>query len=302
MLATGLLRRSHRWLLMTSFAYALVVSAPAATPLPDEDPSTESRIRDADLLLALDTESGRSGRLHILEEETLDYLGQLTVGIGAQMAVTTDRQKVLLGGTYYSRGFRGQRTDVIEQYDIATLTFDRELVIPPKRAVLAPMRPAMLASPDGRRVLLQNVTPAASVTVVDIANWTVLTEVPNPGCFGVYPVPSRPSAFATLCADGSLTVIDVEDDGKFRELSRTLPFFDPQDDPVFVHAESIGDQLAFISFRGMISFIDLSGGAAVVRRTVSMAGGIEGDWRPGGYQVIASDARGATMFLSLIHI
>jgi methylamine dehydrogenase heavy chain len=61
--------------------------------------------------------------------------------------------------TYYARGTRGRRTDVLSFYDVATLSPIDEVKIPPKRGSGATHRTYSGRSDDGRFVYVFNMTP-----------------------------------------------------------------------------------------------------------------------------------------------
>jgi methylamine dehydrogenase heavy chain len=77
-----------------------------------------------------------------------------------------------------------------------------------------PRQPA--TSADGRWLLVQNATPASSVTVVDLKNRRTAAELPTPGCWGVIPWPQDASRFSTVCGDGSLATLALDEAGQAR--------------------------------------------------------------------------------------
>ncbi|MFX8934007.1 amine dehydrogenase large subunit, partial [Acinetobacter baumannii] len=69
--------------------------------------------------------------------------------------------------TYFSRGTRGERTDVVTLYDPAHLSVIGEISVPPKRSSNMPMLSNAQLTDDGRFLMIYNFTPAQSITVVD---------------------------------------------------------------------------------------------------------------------------------------
>ncbi len=294
-------RRSLSAPIIATCLLAAVAGALAQTqPLAEEEATVAQSISDVPVFLGLDTSLSTSGRLHVVDADSLHYLGQIPTGLNAQMTVGPDPEQIFVASTYYTRGFRGQRTDVIEQYDRHTLALDRELVIPSKRALVAPMRNAMRISESGRWLYIQDFTPAASVTVVDLQQWRVASEIPNPGCFGIYPYPKGREGFATLCGDGAITTVDIGPDGSQQASHRSAQLFDTDADPWFATAGTDGSRLIFVSFKGAAHIVDLSGDVPEEVSSFSLIDGTDGNWRPGGYQLIAYHPQSGVLFV-LMH-
>jgi methylamine dehydrogenase heavy chain len=81
---------------------------------------------------------------------------------------------------------------VLEVWDTQTLGFKYEVVLPPKRAQTLNYRGMVSVTGNGRFVLVQNATPATSITVVDLAEKKVATEVQTPVCWGSCSLPVTP--------------------------------------------------------------------------------------------------------------
>jgi methylamine dehydrogenase heavy chain len=158
----------------------------------------------------------------------------------------------------------------------------------------------MQGSVDGRFVLIQNVTPATSITVVDVKSGKVTGEVANPGCYGIYPSATAGARFATLCGDGTVRGYTLDKAGRKAEIKASAKVFDADKDALFVHAEPDGTSLLFVSFKGDIYRISVDGDVPTLVETIPMTAGTEGDWRPGGYQPIAFDAKTGILY-ALMH-
>lgn len=275
-------------------------NAEGSLPLPEEEATVVEKIQSGAIFLGMDSSLSKPSVVHAADANDLAYLGQLSAGLSAQMALDPIRGKIYIAGTYYSRGYRGDRVDVVEEHDLQTLHFTRELLIPSKRALAAPMRSAMNLSDDGKWLFIQNVTPAASVTVVNLEDWQVESEVPNPGCYGTYPLRNGQSGFTSLCGDGSAISFHVKGDGTLAEARRGSGLFDPEDDPWFMHAEQQNGRLIFTSFRGTISVVETAGGTPVLEASFNVSSDIEGNWRPGGYQLTAFHQPSGVLFV-LMH-
>jgi methylamine dehydrogenase heavy chain len=195
--------------------------------------------------------------------------------------------------TYLSRGSHGDRTDVLEVHDTQTLGFKYEVVLPPRRAQALNYRGLVRATGNGRFVLVQNATPATSITVVDVQARQVVNEIQTPGCWGTLPAASG-ARFSMLCGDGKLATITLDERGQVvtRQVSEKL--FDADLDAWFHHAEQVGNRYWFVSFNGQLTELDLGGEVArlVQQRSLVQAAERKAGWRPGGYQNFAVDPQG----------
>ena len=82
----------------------------------------------------------------------------------------------------------------------------------------------MNVTPDGRFLLYSNLTPATSVTAVDLPGGKVAREIQTPGYYEILILGAR--EFASVCADGAMLTTQFDDDGKTTEQKRTAkPFF-----------------------------------------------------------------------------
>lgn len=232
-------------------------AAQAAAPVPPEPvgrvlalpPPTPHRVWIADLLFR---------RSALFDADTGAMLGMLSAGVGViALDFAPERGEIYLAQTYYSRGSRGERTDVVTVYDDRTLAPVAEVEIPPRRAdyVHAVASSGLLG--DGRHWVVFNATPATSVSVVDVAARRFVAEIGTPGCTQVHPVGRR--RFAMLCGDGTLLQVRLGPDGALAERLRSERFFDPLRDPVIEKGVRLGDRWLFVSFAGVVHEVDLSG-------------------------------------------
>lgn len=241
------------------------------------------------------------GRTHVIDGSSLRYLGMLGTGFAGMTALSRDARTIFVATTYHSRLQRGTRTDVVEVYDAETLNFRHEIEIAPKHVQGLPMRALMTTSADDRLLLVQNATPATSVSVVDLAARRAVAEIATPGCYGVIAWPSRPRRFSSVCGDGTLATFDLDEKGALASSRVAGPFFDPDADPVFMHYELQGDRLTFVSYHGRVHQIDLVEPTPRVLEPWSIvdAAARRQGWRPGGYQLFAIEPRSGRLFVGM---
>ena len=237
-------------------------------------------------------------RVHLFDGDTYRRLGQIDAGFVPGMNLSPDGSTTVVVTTYFARGSRGARTDVVEFTDNATLSITHEIVLPPKRAQTLPTYFNVAYSSDARFLYVSYVTPAASFGVLDPLQKTVLGEIDTAGC--VLVIPSGPNRVSSLCESGRLLTVTLDAQG--HEASRALSdvFFDPDSDPVFVQGVPTADGYAFLSFLGEVHEVDLSGAQPALRKPWSLVGAADrGRWRPGGQQVGAIQRKLGKLFVPM---
>lgn len=285
---------------MSATALTLGAATPkAATPkvVPPELPAetlssggtlagaTTERIYVADVMIA----NISDGRLRVFDARAGRLMGLINTGFAGNFALSAKADEIYVATTYLSRGGRGDRVDVLEVWDAQTLGFKHEVLLPPKRAQTLNYRGMVSVTGNGRFVLVQNATPATSITVVDLAERKVATEVQTPGCWASWPATGG-ARFSMLCGDGKVATVTLDDKGQVADRQLSDKFFDADQDAWFNTAERIGDRFFFISFKGTITELDLSGPVAKVVGSRAIAGAPQDakrNWRPGGYQAFA---------------
>src|SRR2546426_6153672 len=135
-------------------------------------------------------------RTALFDADTGEQLGQTssgTAGVGFVISplFSPDHREIYLAETYYARGVRGERTDVVTVYDATTLAPLDEIGIPPRRAEYFPGNAANALSDDGRFVAVFNLTPMTSLSVVDVKARRFAIEGSTPGCSLVYAAGAR---------------------------------------------------------------------------------------------------------------
>lgn len=235
-----------------------------------------------------------NGKFIVLDADSDDPVtrlkGMFNGSFIAQFYQANTRPEMYITETFYSRGTRGERTDVLTIYDKQNLAPIGEVVIPPKRASQMPLNYHLQLVDDEKIALVYNFTPATSVSVVDVVNRAFLAEIPIPGCSLVYPMAGR--AFASLCTDGSMLSVQLDGDGGQASSARTEVFFDANDDPLMEKAAIVDGVAYFPTFLGRVFPIDLNGAQPDVGDPWSLLGADDEGWRPGGLAVTGTDADG----------
>ncbi len=242
-----------------------------------------------------------ASRINIYDADTGGFLGVLHSGYVPNLLLSPDKKEVYIDETYFSRGTQGERVDVLSIYDARTLERTGEVILPEGRALLVSKLPAAVLSPDGRFVLSYNMSPATSVSLVDIKARRYVGEIESPGCAFVYP--TGPRSFSMLCPDGSFADVSYDDKGTAR-ISQNDPFFDAETDPLFSHGvmDVEGGKGFFVSYDGMFYEIGFRDGRTSVTdrwSILSDADAREG-WRPGGWQLMGYHPGQGRVYL-LVH-
>src|SRR5699024_2065717 len=77
------------------------------------------------------------------------------------------------------------------------------------------------------------------------------------GCWSIIPLPDTPRSFATICGDGSLMTLTLDEDGNLASQQRSKPMFSVADDPIFISAGLLPHKLVFVSFYGNVYTADV---------------------------------------------
>lgn len=242
-----------------------------------------------------------SGKALLVDGDAGRFVGELDTGFGSMRVVPSLDGRVLYSPeTYFSRGTRGERTDVISLYDSAHLSFISEIRIPPKRSSNVPMMANAQLTDDGRFLVVYNFNPGQSMTVVDTQTRKFVGEVESPGCALIYPTGNR--SFFSICGDGALLNTVLDDTGKVKSSDRTRPLFDVEHDPVTEKAVRVADTWYFVSFSGTMYPVKADQGSLTLQPTWSLVSEPEkaAKWRPGGLQQLAVHASSNRLY-SIMH-
>jgi len=71
--------------------------------------------------------------ISLIDGDSLRTLGMLSGGLESGFAISPDHQHLYMADTYWSRGTRGTRTDVVTIYDAKTLNTTGEVIIPARQ-------------------------------------------------------------------------------------------------------------------------------------------------------------------------
>lgn len=257
----------------------------AQEPIEPETLTVEAAIAPGENVFSMDQSWGGASKINVLGAEDLKNKGNITPGLQAQMTLSADGKTLYTLSNYPKRIVFGPTESAVQEWDVATLSLKREILVPTKVAMVE-TQPAMLSLvDDGKFLLIQNATPATSVAVVDLAKGEAIAEIPTPGCWGAIPAASG-AAFLALCGDGSLQGYSFAADGTFGDPVKAAAVFDPDADALFTNPARSGDDLLFASFGGNLYRVSFTGGTPALTDRFSIVEGIEG-WAPGGSEVIA---------------
>jgi methylamine dehydrogenase heavy chain len=240
-------------------------------------------------------------RAALIDADRGDFLGTIDGGHGIVAPhVSPDRTEIYLAETHFSRSTRGERTDLVSVWDARTLSPVAEIEIPPKRADHGGLVAASALSDDGRFLAVFNMTPATSLSIVDLKARRFAGEIATPGCSLVYGAGAR--RFFLLCGDGTALAITLDEDGNEASRERTEKFFDPETDPVTEKAVRAGDEWLFVSFGGRVHPVDVSGPSLRLGEKWMLFSDREGadGWQVGGAQHLAAHAATGRLF-ALVH-
>ena len=239
-----------------------------------------------------------ASKVWILDGDTLQFKGMSSAGYVANLVLSHDKSAYYITETYWSRGARGDRTDVVTTYDAKTLNVAGEIVLPKGRFLVVPKKFNAQISNDGRYLYSFNMDPSFGLSLVDLRENRYVGEIETGGCSLAFP--TGDSSVASLCPDGSFAHITIDDAGQATVENSEL-FFDAEADPVFEHAavSRPAKKGYFISYAGWVYPVALDGKPVVGERWKLQG---EGDdaWRPGGWQMAAYHAATNRLFV-LMH-
>ena len=215
------------------------------------------------------------------------------------IAVNRSRGEVYAAESYWSRLYRGTREDVLTVYDITTLSPVAEIDIPDKMAQLVHDSNIGLMG-NGRFVLVYNLTPAQSVSVVDVESRQFAAEISVPGCGMILPV--NDASFFMVCGDGSVQLIQLAADGTESSRTRSEQFFDVEADAIFDRAARTREGWLLVSHAGLAYEVSADGVEVSVGEPWSLVSDAERSelWRPGGTALLTVH-RSSNLAFILMH-
>lgn len=241
------------------------------------------------------------GRASLIDGDSGRFLGMLSTGYSfTQLTLPRHHREIYSAETYYSRYTRGQRDDVVSIYSPTSLSPIGEIDIPDKRASTIPTPHNAVLTDDDRFMLIFNLTPATSVSVVDLPARRFVGEIETPGCSLIYP--TGPRRFFSLCGDGSLLAVELDESGAAVSATRSQPFFDPEGDPLSEKGVRANGRWHFVSFDGLLYRVDARTAVPEFSTPVPLLSASEraDGWRIGGVRHLAVHAASGRLF-SIVH-
>jgi len=106
----------------------------------------------------------------------------------------------------------------------------------------------------------------------------------------------------SICADGALLNVTLDDTGHARSSTRTEPLFDVNHDPVTEKGVRVGDTWYFVSYGGTMYPVRIQGSALELQPKWSLLSAADkaAKWRPGGLQQLAVHS-GLNRLYSIMH-
>ncbi|MFM1897653.1 MAG: hypothetical protein RLZZ385_2727 [Pseudomonadota bacterium] len=218
-------------------------------------------------------------------------LSRFSPAIRPHMAVN----RIYSYGSYYSRGYYGDREDVVLIFDASTTEPVGEIPLPPRSAGIG--HSGMISLLKDTYLGVWNISPATSFSVTNIRTNEFVTEIATPGCAMIYAIED---GFIMPCSDGSIQYIELTDAGEETERTRSEVFFNTLEDPVFDYAVPAGDGWLFLSLEGQVFEVTVSNGRVLVSEPWSINPPSDGeadingvkrtnddDWRISGRQPFA---------------
>jgi methylamine dehydrogenase heavy chain len=241
-----------------------------------------------------------SGKVVVVDvgAEVKHHRGALGAAQFGVFAAARTRPELYVVETFYSRGQRGERTDVLTIYDKATLDVVGEVVLPgAKRAQMLTERGVFQLSADGRYAYVFNFTPASSVTVVDLQHRRIAADIDLPGCWHAFAL--KAGGFASLCGNGAVASTKLDAQGHLASQTISEPFNDIDADPMFTRPAVINGIAYFPTYGGRVQPIDLNGDVAVPGEAwdIPQPAADAARYLPSGWQLSAYDDAGRLYFL-----
>lgn len=240
-----------------------------------------------------------SGKVLVLDvgATSRNMLGLVPAAQFPSFQVSTKRSELYVAETFYSRGTRGDQTDVVTIYDEKTLHRKGEILLPEnKRFQSVPQKASLSVSGNGKFLFVFNFTPASSVSVINLDSREVVNEIELSGCMLAYPYGSR--NFMTQCGDGTIMGFVLSRDGKVTSSQTLSDVNDIDDDPFFMNSVKVDNETYFLSFNGNLSSIKTQARKLRLGKKRALLQSAEklmpaaGQMRPSGWQVMSADRLG----------
>ena len=194
------------------------------------------------------------------------------------------RKEIYSPSVFWSRGTYGERTDMLVVHDFENLSPVAEIPIPPKTTLLGYRAYTGILS-DGRHLAINNLTPAQSISIVDLEDREFVGEVSTPGCSLVLPVENND--FLSICGDGTLMLIGLDDNGAETNRVRSDKFFELTEDPIYDRPQQTNDGWFLFTNGGKGFNVTADGDTITVSRAFDIVSeeDAEEGWWPGGREL-----------------
>ncbi len=243
----------------------------------------------------------------IWDTATGKMLGLIEGSWLADMELDPAGKAYYVAETFWSKGFRGTRQDMVTVYDGASLKLQTEIAMPGRILVGSRLK-NFVVSDDGSTGYVYNLSPASSVNVVDLAKRKFVRNIELPGCASLISNPGV--GFSALCSDGSMATVSTA--GAKPVITRSAPFFAATDDPIFDNfvVDKAKKQAVFLTYTGLIYTASLGATPKIAEPfSIQEAAGVrKGDtkpldvnWYPGARQQLAVHAATGHAFV-LMHM
>lgn len=195
------------------------------------------------------------------------------------------RREFYAAESYFSRGVHGERTDLVAIYDYPNLAPVAEVIIPNHMARL-PVRGHLALLNNGRHLVVHNMNPGHSVSIVDVQDRVFVYEISTPGCAVNLAVAQND--FLQICGDGTLQLIQLDLSGFESNRVRSDVFFDVQADAVFDRAASTAEGWVLVTHSGKLVEVSTDDTEINIGEEWEIPEATAEGWRPGGRTEIHS--------------
>ena len=244
--------------------------------------------------------TNRGGGGYIIDATTGEMHGLINVSqMTPAVQPNHDRGEFYATNIYWSRGNYGERTDLLIVHDFENLAPVAEIELPQKSMIIGFRNYIQLLS-GGNHVATSNMTPAQSVSVIDIANRSFVGEISTPGCSLILAVENND--FLTICGDGTLMLVDVDDNGRESGRVRSPQFFDVHADAVYDRPVESADGWLLFTHGGKAIDVSVDGSDIDIGEPWDLITEEEREegWWPGGGQ-LASLHKDLGLFYLVMH-
>ncbi len=273
--------RPALFLLLPVMLLGLLLSAPLRAQIEPEELTVETMSPPGSNWFIAKTGNGG----YIWDGETGEMQGLVSLSRRTPAVVSyAPRREFYAAESYMSRAVHGERTDIVAVYDFENLSPVAEVVLPNRMARLGVRNHLGLLN-SGRYLVLLNMNPGQSVSVVDVEDRVFVGEISTPGCAILMPVAEND--FLMTCGDGTLQLIQLGDDGSEQNRERSAVFFDVQEDAIFDRTARTADGWLLISHDGVVYEVSTDDDDIVISEGWSIVPEEDDGWRPGGGEFVS---------------